>query len=186
MKYSWDFSSRFQHHLSITGVWKVDEHFPVQLFFQHPYEVWHFFVEVIISFAFISLVVYVYKRLYPFLALVVPKGTYSYFISFLWSMHGIKCQDGFLNPPLLSVFWIILNISSVPYTGNGILFCMFCPIISLVKFYTHWCLLWVGSSCFYYFLFLFFKSSYFDSMFSLELAGSKVCSSITMNHRHSS
>lgn len=99
MKYSWDFSSRFQHHLSITGVWKVDEHFPVQLFFQHPYEVWHFFVEVIISFAFISLVVYVYKRLYPFLALVVPKGTYSYFISFLWSMHGIKCQDGFLNPP---------------------------------------------------------------------------------------
>lgn len=99
MKHSWNFSSRFQHHLSITGVSKVDEHFPVPLFFQHPYQVWHFFVEVIILFAFISLVVYMYKRSYPFLGLVVPTGTYSYFISFMWSIHVIKCQGAALNPP---------------------------------------------------------------------------------------
>lgn len=73
--------------------------FQSSYFFQHPYQVWHFFVEVIILFTFISLVVYVYKHSYPFLVLVVPTGTYSYFISFLLSMHSIKCQGAALNTP---------------------------------------------------------------------------------------
>lgn len=181
MKHSWNFLTRFQHHLSITGVSKVDEPFPAQLFFQHPNQVWHFFVEVIILFTFISLVVCIPKHSYPFLALVVPTGTYSYFISFLLSMHGIKCQGAALNPPppfsLLDIFkYFLCALHRQLHT--------LLPVLSYYflfrEFYTYWCLLQVGScSCFYYFFF--FKFLFWFSVFP---GAGKIWSVLFSHHEH--
>lgn len=162
MKRLWNFSSRFQHHLSITIVLKVDEHFPVQLLFQHPHQVRHFSVEMI-TLVGIYLISSIYTH--AFIPISSPCSTYRYIFVFyfLWSMHVIKCQGAALNPPTP---FDLLDNSKYFFCAlcrHWVVFYMICPIVSyLGKFYTYWCLLQVGScSCFYYFLLLFLKSSYF-------------------------
>lgn len=140
-----------------------------------------FFLNWYSVFAFILLVAYVYNHSYQFLAFVVPTGTYLYFTSFLWSMHSIKCQGTTPKPAgpfsLLNNFtYFLCALQRQWHTLLQLLSSSF-----LFKEVLYVLMFILGGSCCSSSFFV----SYFPSVFSLELASFKRCSSI-MNHRHSS